>query len=198
MQNGMLRIMKIVPDSHNVMKLSYTDLMQHEEWMELTTRNMVEDYKKYKFFMDTFAPKICGTNIYEGCCQKKLPEDYISASAEAFALMSIENYMDAAHRAASTQRTERKPVLKGKYTCNSNAKKFCGYTAEGLELYNKLVGEVRAARGEARRKEHAQRYMDDKRDKFEGRQRKSKKRVRTEDEMPQVVECEDKIMEFQL
>ena len=196
MPDEMIGITNIVANRHNVMKLSYPDLIQHEEWMDLTTRNMVEDYEKYEFFMDTFAPKICGTSIYDANCQNKPPEDYISPSVEAFALMSIENYRDVLQKAANAKRTRRKQVLKGKYTCNSNAKRLCGYTAEGLYLYNKLVGEVRAARKKDKRKEHAQKYMDKKRDQLQGRQSRSKKRVWAEEEMPQV-ECEETVMEIE-
>ena len=154
---------------------------------------MLQDYFHYRYFMDEFAPILVGVGNYSKCSVTKEPEDFLSTSAEAFALMSFDNYLDATTK-ESKNKTPEKGIMQGRYTKNTSAKKFGGMEKEGIDRYNELFKQVREARMDSRRMEHAKKYFEEKVQKFGSKQRKSK--TKAGEEMTASIMCDDDIMEF--
>jgi len=110
-------------------------------------------------FCDYFLSRIVGISVWREGCQKTKVSQMATASDEAFAYLLVENYWDSWSKldldqyknestfdVASNRKRKRKANW-GKYTKSAyGARRYGGWTAEGLLRFNKLFEEVKADR----------------------------------------------------
>ena len=128
-----------------------------DEWIHVTPESMAQCYEHYRYFMDHFAPTVITVKHYLRLNHNKRPEEWLSSSGEAFALMMMENYMESARKDALGEvRTRLRGASAGRWTLVTLRG---GFDPEGMARYEELYDMVCASRRDARRVEHSVRYV---------------------------------------
>ena len=103
---------------------------------------MRRDMSTYKIFFDYFLPCVVGKSIWAAQCCSKAPSKITTTSDEAFAHLLLENSWDA--WVAEEEGGEHVHCI---WTEDSlAARKYCGWSEEGLERMNELYRKVKLDR----------------------------------------------------
>lgn len=114
----------------------------------------------FDFLCDHVISEIYGRVDFERRGRHQLVSEFVTASTEAFAVLMMDNFrdilMERGHREEEKKvkkGTLRKPTdAKAKYTHKGRgAKKFRGWSKEGLQKYNVLMRKVLEDREEERK-----------------------------------------------
>ena len=164
--------------------------MKHEAggedgaWLCVTPESMVEDYDHYKHFMDHFGSVIVGQTNFSMSSKMRPPEDWLSTSGEAFALLMMRNYHESAVAQATGIRRRGYGRGRGRWTFRGASKDFIN--DEGLGCYEDLYDRVLKARNDQARRKYSCRYWQSK---MECKQHKN-------DAIKRPVRCEAEVQEF--
>ena len=114
-----------------------------DEWIHVTPESMAQRYEHYRYFMDHFAPTVISIKDYLRLNHNKRPEEWLSWSSEAFALIMMENYMESVRKDASGEVQRLRGESAGRWNLVSlNG----GFDPEGMARYEELYGMVCALR----------------------------------------------------
>jgi len=118
-----------------------------------------ENEKCFFLFCENFLSKVVGITSWRDNCTKSTVSEMATVSDEAFAYLLVENYWskwsavdletyqkESTFENGSVKKKKRTATF-GKYTQNAyGAKRFGGWTREGLIRFNVLYAEVKADR----------------------------------------------------
>jgi len=118
-----------------------------------------ENEKCFSLFCENFLARVVGITRWRDSCTKCTVSEMATASDEAFAYLLVENYwstwsavdLDKYQRESTFEngsvKKKKRTATFGKYTQNAyGAKRFGGWTRDGLIRFNELHGEVKADR----------------------------------------------------
>ena len=159
-----------------VLKRNSLRQMKSRTWVDVTPQTMAQNYDHYKHFMDEFASQVVGQVQFDIRSCERVPELWLPAAGEAFALLSIENYMEWADKDVRNSPTAAKHKI-GKWNNNSNASRFEGMGTEGLNRYEELYGQVLEARKKDSRRKLAEKYKKYRQDDYDSKQNGMKKKA---------------------
>jgi len=118
-----------------------------------------ENEKCFFLFCENFLSRVVGITNWRDSCTKSTVSEMATVSDEAFAYLLVENYWnkwsavdlqtyqkESTFENGSVKKKKRTATF-GKYTQNAyGAKRFGGWTREGLIRFNVLYAEVKADR----------------------------------------------------
>ena len=118
-----------------------------------------ENEKCFFLFCENFLSRVVGITNWRDSCTKSTVSEMATVSDEAFAYLLVENYWnkwsaldlqtyqkESTFENGSVKKKKRTATF-GKYTQNAyGAKRFGGWTREGLIWFNVLYAEVKADR----------------------------------------------------
>jgi len=118
-----------------------------------------ENEKCFFLFCENFLARVVGITSWRDSCTKSTVSEMATVSDEAFAYLLVENYWstwsavdlekyqkESTFEKGSVKKKKRTATF-GKYTQNAyGAKRFGGWTRDGLIWFNELYAEVKADR----------------------------------------------------
>jgi hypothetical protein len=118
-----------------------------QENEEMNDENVEQDVTAFTFVVEHLVGAIVGKTMWNRCKHKELVSEAFTASDEAFLYVILTNSYDMWKSANGSR------VGAGTLTRDGTNKKYCGWTKQGIKMYNEMLKKVKENREAAGAKE---------------------------------------------
>ena len=178
---------------------------EEEDFTDIDIRpDTIEDrhteFNMYIDFVQFYVSGVIGLRYFEKHKCQKLYRNYVTVSDEAFAILTIENNWDRWIAMAGTEEWKTSPVptkwtvtrtkadnakqkatTTGSQNSEPTARRFRGWSSEGIQRYNQLFDEIKAERQTGRAKRFEEKLLEH----FQHKKAKGNKKHKKKEQQPQ-------------